>query len=197
MKLYPEDLFDTESNVNEDYYFIDSLTYEKVLYETSFRMCKEENCFHASSKNGCCEHHNRKNNPREDDYRNKLLQSGKPVQCTNYDGKLFGFDCCKGIWIATSSLDVDHIDNNHDNNRLDNLQWLCKMSHHIKGEIDKILVDTETRIRSKNVYNKLIQDRVSSLLQRENYPDWEANIESIMGYVFRQSERICSKQFTE
>lgn len=190
LKIYPDNIFEDE--IVEDFYYVDSLTQEKIIHETSSRFCKEDGCWNVASSNGMCERHNKQQSPRDTDYRNKLIQSGRPIVCANKDGK-FGFTCCNGAWIPVGNLDVDHKDENHFNNELDNLQWLCKMSHYMKSEFSQILVDSLKRTRSEHVYNELVKNRISALLQRENYPDWERNFDSIMGYVFRQAGRINSK----
>lgn len=59
----------------------------------------------------------------------------KKGYCENKDGRL-GFTCPvkKGFDFPYSVLHGDHIDGNHENNSLENLQTLCSICHHIKGK---------------------------------------------------------------
>jgi len=44
---------------------------------------------------------------------------------------------CKFIPIHPCQLDVDHIDGNHNNNKLENLQTLCSNCHRLKTHINR------------------------------------------------------------
>lgn len=50
--------------------------------------------------------------------------------CENVDGRL-GFFCTTNV-LDACMLDVDHINNNHDDNRPTNLQTLCSCCHNYK-----------------------------------------------------------------
>lgn len=58
----------------------------------------------------------------------------KKDYCENKDSRL-GFKCpVKQDWKFPSSvLHGDHIDGNHENNKIENLQTLCSICHHLKG----------------------------------------------------------------
>jgi len=58
----------------------------------------------------------------------------KKEYCENRDGRL-GFECPlkEDFKIPKSILHGDHIDGNHQNNTIENLQTLCSVCHHIKG----------------------------------------------------------------
>ena len=51
--------------------------------------------------------------------------------CENVDGRL-GFKCTTTIVDYAYQLEVDHIDENHDNNDIKNLQTLCACCHRLK-----------------------------------------------------------------
>ena len=55
----------------------------------------------------------------------------RKTYCENIDGRL-GFKCNCNITDPEWQLDVDHIDNNHENNDPSNLQTLCKNCHALK-----------------------------------------------------------------
>ncbi|MCK9477485.1 MAG: HNH endonuclease [Candidatus Muirbacterium halophilum] len=77
----------------------------------------------------------------------KLMKEGKPPRegvahykknyCENRDGRL-GFMCPvdKDYSFPSSVLHGDHIDGNHENNVIENLQTLCSICHHTKGMND-------------------------------------------------------------
>lgn len=54
--------------------------------------------------------------------------------CENKDGRL-GFLCPvkEGFKFPNSVLHGDHIDGDHENNTIENLQTLCSICHHLKG----------------------------------------------------------------
>ena len=58
----------------------------------------------------------------------------KKKYCENIDARL-GFECPvkKGFDFPNSVLHGDHIDGNHENNSMQNLQTLCSICHHLKG----------------------------------------------------------------
>ncbi len=51
--------------------------------------------------------------------------------CENIDGRL-GFKCTTTIVCPEYQNDTDHIDENHDNNDVENLQTLCACCHRVK-----------------------------------------------------------------
>ena len=51
--------------------------------------------------------------------------------CENIDGRL-GYKCTATIVDSEFQLDADHIDENHYNNKKENIQTLCKCCHAIK-----------------------------------------------------------------
>ena len=55
----------------------------------------------------------------------------RKTYCENLDGRL-GFKCTTTIVDVEYQLEVDHIDENHDNNDISNLQTLCACCHRIK-----------------------------------------------------------------
>lgn len=59
----------------------------------------------------------------------------KKNYCENKDGRL-GFICPvkKDFEFPFSVLHGDHIDGNHENNTIENLQTLCSICHHLKGK---------------------------------------------------------------
>jgi len=55
--------------------------------------------------------------------------------CENKDGRL-GFNCySRGVKMPSFMLDLDHISGNHHNNRINNLQTLCKCCHSAKTKL--------------------------------------------------------------
>jgi 5-methylcytosine-specific restriction endonuclease McrA len=60
--------------------------------------------------------------------------------CANADGKLLGFMCPTDFtkipekFRLSGIIEIDHIDGDHLNNKLENLQELCKVCHHIKTQ---------------------------------------------------------------
>lgn len=58
----------------------------------------------------------------------------KKKYCENKDGRL-GFTCPvkEDFEFPHSVLHGDHIDGNHENNNVNNLQTLCSICHHLKG----------------------------------------------------------------
>jgi len=59
----------------------------------------------------------------------------RKTYCENIDGRL-GFVCTTTILLA-AQLEVDHIDGNHLNNDLENLQTLCGCCHKYKTIINE------------------------------------------------------------
>ena len=55
----------------------------------------------------------------------------RKTYCENIDGRL-GFKCTTTIMDVEYQLEVDHIDENHDNNDIKNLQTLCACCHRLK-----------------------------------------------------------------
>ena len=55
----------------------------------------------------------------------------KKDYCENIDGRL-GFKCTTTIMDVEYQLEVDHIDENHNNNDIKNLQTLCACCHRLK-----------------------------------------------------------------
>ena len=55
----------------------------------------------------------------------------RKTYCENEDGRL-GFKCTTTIMDVEYQLEVDHIDENHDNNDIKNLQTLCACCHRLK-----------------------------------------------------------------
>ena len=51
--------------------------------------------------------------------------------CENIDGRL-GFKCTTTIIDTSYQLEVDHIDEDHTNNNIENLQTLCACCHRLK-----------------------------------------------------------------
>jgi 5-methylcytosine-specific restriction endonuclease McrA len=59
----------------------------------------------------------------------------KKSYCENSDARL-GFKCfSKGVKMPSFMLDLDHISGNHHNNRINNLQTLCKCCHSAKTKM--------------------------------------------------------------
>jgi hypothetical protein len=62
----------------------------------------------------------------------------KTGKCSNSDGHL-GFNCCidyeKAPW-AVGMTEIDHINTDPHDNRLENLQELCPMCHKRKGRVN-------------------------------------------------------------
>lgn len=64
----------------------------------------------------------------------------KVGKCSNSDGHL-GFKCVTKLnalpkWKRGTFTEVDHIDGNHTNNKLKNLQELCTVCHKLKGQLN-------------------------------------------------------------
>lgn len=70
-------------------------------------------------------------------FRNRLLKRGCG-QTRKYK-KFKGNKCsnCGFVAIHSCQLDVDHIDGNHKNNSIENLQTLCANCHRLKTFINK------------------------------------------------------------
>ena len=93
----------------------------------------------------------RKNGMNVTDYRRSKhpYRKHKKEYCQNRDGRL-GFYCTITIK-HPCMLDVDHIDNNHDNNNTRNLQTLCSSCHNYKTHFYGKL---KTGSYIKKVFNK-------------------------------------------
>ena len=67
--------------------------------------------------------------------RDRSLEEGvrfaKKVYCENVDGRL-GYVCTAHIPYS-GALELDHIDGNQVNNKLNNIQTLCKVCHSYKS----------------------------------------------------------------
>ena len=104
-------------------------------------ICSEEGCKLKQMYNGksvrkdgtvsrtwkklCPKHHNIKYQMGDWQYKQHREEF-----CENQDGRL-GYKCTgKIVW--EGQLDVDHIDGNHENNDIENLQTLCKSCHAFK-----------------------------------------------------------------
>ena len=61
--------------------------------------------------------------------------SYKKRYCENQDGRL-GFTCPVSLdfELPNGVLHGDHLDGDHENNEMENLQTLCSICHHIKGK---------------------------------------------------------------
>ncbi len=46
-------------------------------------------------------------------------------------------ECCGFIAVHSCQLDVDHIDGNHENNEVSNLQTLCANCHRLKTQLNR------------------------------------------------------------
>ena len=70
---------------------------------------------------------------RGDDPRPGVI-SYKKKFCENKDSRL-GFKCPvdEKFEFPNSILHGDHVDGNHENNKLENMQTLCSICHHLKG----------------------------------------------------------------
>ena len=64
------------------------------------------------------------------------VRSYKKKYCENEDGRL-GFYCPVSLdfELPNGVLHGDHLDGDHENNQMENLQTLCSICHHIKGKI--------------------------------------------------------------
>jgi len=62
------------------------------------------------------------------------VKSYKKTFCENRDERL-GFSCpvSPSFQLPNGVLHGDHIDGEHENNEMENLQTLCSICHHIKG----------------------------------------------------------------
>ncbi len=74
----------------------------------------------------CSEHHFTRYGINGWDYRQYRKE-----YCENIDNRL-GYKCTTTIIDVGYQLEVDHIDENHNNNDIDNLQTLCACCHRIK-----------------------------------------------------------------
>ena len=57
--------------------------------------------------------------------------------CENIDSRL-GFKCTTTIIDTSYQLEVDHIDEDHSNNNIDNLQTLCACCHRLKTKYYRV-----------------------------------------------------------
>jgi hypothetical protein len=106
---------------------------------SSNRMCIEEGCNDLGEqmyiprsdgtlgrRSKCTMHRGIERLEREGSYR--LLRKSF---CENIDGRL-GFICTSTIISPRWQLDADHINNDHSDNRSENIQTLCKTCHPMK-----------------------------------------------------------------
>ena len=118
------------------------------------RICIEKNCDKLGQHTGsylkdgtivrrkrCQKHHYintaKKKGLNETQWKNSFhtYRKFRKNYCENIDGRL-GFKCTTTIY-WDGMLDVDHIDGNHNNNKSDNLQTLCKCCHAYKSNINE------------------------------------------------------------
>ena len=130
-------------------------------HELMHRRCKEEGCMNKGAMN----HKPWKTDPYKGERPRKYLcsthikkkyNSGswaykqyRKDYCENIDGRL-GFKCTTTIVSVEYQLEVDHIDNDHDNNNLDNYQTLCSCCHRIKTKFDN-----ENDTKALDLMNKI------------------------------------------
>lgn len=77
----------------------------------------------------------------QNDRKKNIIRKGivihKKNYCENFDGHL-GFTCIvksKESWVGYEmSLDLDHVDGNHNNNIPDNVKTYCKICHNKKSK---------------------------------------------------------------
>jgi hypothetical protein len=82
--------------------------------------------------------------------------------CENIDGR-YGFVCTSTIVAPLWQLEVDHIDGNHKNNQIVNLQTLCSCCHRYKTMIFQENLKVERR---KNYHEKIFENTFGK--QNEN-----------------------------
>lgn len=91
--------------------------YTKVNYDpVQCRYCGVDFNPNRKDKRFCTKNHSRKY------YRNKYREHKKP-SC----------EVCGFVPVLLIQLDVDHIDGNHNNNDISNLQTLCANCHRLKS----------------------------------------------------------------
>tara|TARA_Y100000310_G_scaffold268895_1_gene281788 strand:+ start:1055 stop:1579 length:525 start_codon:yes stop_codon:yes gene_type:complete len=90
------------------------------------------------------------------EYRNSLhpYKKYRKKYCENIDGRL-GYVCDAIIIDYEYQLEVDHIDENHNNNDPDNLQTLCandhrlKTKHYRRNDVDARILMHETILKTR------------------------------------------------
>jgi 5-methylcytosine-specific restriction endonuclease McrA len=72
-------------------------------------------------------------------YKKKLARKAELKRTRKYGGyhKKSFCEYCSFKALDSCQLDVDHIDGNHKNNNLDNLQTLCANCHRLKTKVNK------------------------------------------------------------